>query len=80
MWSTKTLALRASAWSSIVARRGGAYRSQAVVDGTGLMGQLFRVGPWSAEVMLITDPEHAVPVQVVRNGFRIHRGGHGRWR
>ena len=39
--------------------RSGAYRSQAVVDGTGLMGQLYRVGPWSAEVMLITDPEHA---------------------
>ncbi|MEO8308598.1 MAG: rod shape-determining protein MreC [Pseudomonadota bacterium] len=57
--------------------RGGAYRSQAVVDGTGLMGQLFRVGPWSAEVMLITDPEHAVPVQVVRNGFRSIAVGSG---
>ena len=57
--------------------RGGAYRSQAVVDGTGLMGQLFRVGPWSAEVMLITDPEHAVPVQVVRNGFRSIAVGTG---
>jgi rod shape-determining protein MreC len=56
---------------------GGAYRSQAVVDGTGLMGQLFRVGPWSAEVMLITDPEHAVPVQVVRNGFRSIAVGTG---
>jgi rod shape-determining protein MreC len=57
--------------------RGGAYRSQAVIDGTGLMGQLYRVGPWSAEVMLITDPEHAVPVQVVRNGFRSIAVGSG---
>jgi rod shape-determining protein MreC len=57
--------------------RGGAYRSQAVVDGTGLVGQLYRVGPWSAEVMLITDPEHAVPVQVVRNGFRSIAVGSG---
>ncbi len=57
--------------------RDGAYRSQAVVDGTGLMGQLYRVGPWSAEVMLITDPEHAVPVQVVRNGFRSIAVGSG---
>jgi rod shape-determining protein MreC len=57
--------------------RGGAYRSQAVVDSTGLMGQLYRVGPWSAEVMLITDPEHAVPVQVVRNGFRSIAVGSG---
>ncbi|MEO6185719.1 MAG: rod shape-determining protein MreC, partial [Steroidobacteraceae bacterium] len=40
----------------------GLYRSQSVVDTNGLVGQLVRVGPWSAEVMLITDPEHAVPV------------------
>jgi rod shape-determining protein MreC len=57
--------------------RGGAYRSQAVVDGTGLMGQLYRVGPWSAEVMLITDREHAVPVEVVRNGYRSIAVGTG---
>jgi rod shape-determining protein MreC len=64
----------------LVVNRGkssGAYRSQAVVDGTGLMGQLYRVGPWSAEVMLITDPEHAVPVQVVRNGYRSIAVGTG---
>jgi rod shape-determining protein MreC len=57
--------------------RGAAYRSQAVVDSSGLMGQLVRVGPWSAEVMLITDPEHAVPVQVVRNGVRSIAVGTG---
>jgi rod shape-determining protein MreC len=50
--------------------RDGLYRSQAVVDASGLMGQIMRVGPWSAEVMLITDPEHAVPVEVVRSGVR----------
>ncbi len=32
------------------------FRSQSVVDATGVVGQLVRVGPWSAEVMLITDP------------------------
>ncbi|MBK6674065.1 MAG: hypothetical protein IPG49_11595 [Proteobacteria bacterium] len=36
--------------------RAGLYRSQAIVDATGLVGQLVRVGPWSAEVMLISDP------------------------
>lgn len=60
-----------------VGARGGAYRSQAVVDGTGLLGQLVRVGPWSAEVMLITDPDHAVPVEVARNGLRSIAVGTG---
>jgi rod shape-determining protein MreC len=46
------------------------YRSQPAVDEHGLLGQLVRVGPWSAEVMLITDPEHAVPVEIARNGLR----------
>jgi rod shape-determining protein MreC len=53
------------------------YRSQAIVDATGLMGQLVRVGPWSAEVMLITDPEHAVPVENVRSGIRTIAVGTG---
>jgi rod shape-determining protein MreC len=48
----------------------GLYRSQAIVDTDGLMGQLVRVGPWSAEVMLITDLAAAVPVTVVRTGQR----------
>jgi rod shape-determining protein MreC len=46
----------------------GLFRSQAVVDATGLVGQLVRVGPWSAEVMVITDPEAEVPVEFLRSG------------
>ena len=42
----------------------------AVVDDTGLIGQVTRVFPWTAEVALITDKEQAVPVQVVRSGLR----------
>lgn len=53
------------------------FRGQAVVDTTGLMGQTIRVGPWSAEVMLITDPEHAVPVEFVRTGLRTIAVGTG---
>jgi rod shape-determining protein MreC len=53
------------------------YRSQTIVDAGGLMGQIIRVGPWSAEVMLITDPEHAVPVEIVRNGLRSIAVGTG---
>jgi rod shape-determining protein MreC len=55
----------------------GLFRSQAVIDATGLVGQLVRVGPWSAEIMLITDPEHAVPVEVSRSGVRTIAVGTG---
>jgi rod shape-determining protein MreC len=57
--------------------RNGLYRSQAIVGSAGLMGQLVRVGPWSAEVMLITDIEAAVPVSIVRNGLRTVAVGTG---
>lgn len=42
----------------------------AVVDDTGLVGQVTRAFPWTAEISLITDREQVVPVQVVRNGLR----------
>jgi rod shape-determining protein MreC len=58
-------------------RRAGAFQGQAVVDARGLLGQLARVGPWSAELILITDPEHAVPVQIARNGLRSIAVGAG---
>jgi len=57
--------------------RAGLYRSQAVVDAYGLVGQLVRVGPWSSEVMLISDPGHAVPVEILRNGVRTVAEGTG---
>jgi rod shape-determining protein MreC len=41
------------------------------------VGQTLHVGPWSAEVILITDPEHAVPVQIERNGLRTIAVGAG---
>lgn len=55
----------------------GLYRSQPLIDGHGVVGQLVRVGPWSSEVLLITDPEAAVPVEVVRNGVRSIAVGMG---
>jgi rod shape-determining protein MreC len=41
-----------------------------VADEAGVVGQVTRVHPLVSEVTLITDPDHAVPVQVVRNGLR----------
>ena len=53
------------------------FKAQAVVDSNGLLGQTTRVGPWSTEVILITDPEHAVPVQIQRTGLRTIAVGAG---
>jgi len=57
--------------------RDGVHLNQAVVDGNGIVGQVSSVGPWSAEVILITDPQHALPVQVQRNQLRTIAVGSG---
>lgn len=56
----------------------GLFRSQTIIDSRGLVGQLAQVGPWSSEVMLITDPEAAVSVEIVRSGVRTLAMGTGR--
>lgn len=55
----------------------GVFRAQAVLDDRGLIGQTTHVGPWSAEVILITDPAHAVPVRIERTGLRTIAVGAG---
>ena len=55
----------------------GVFKGQAVLDDKGLIGQTTHVGPWSAEVILITDPEHAVPVRIERTGLRTIAVGSG---
>ncbi|MDB6162378.1 MAG: Rod shape-determining protein MreC [Gammaproteobacteria bacterium] len=57
--------------------RNGVFKGQAVLDDKGLLGQTTHVGPWSAEVILITDPEHAVPVQIERTALRTIAVGTG---
>jgi rod shape-determining protein MreC len=57
--------------------RDGVSLNQAVVDGTGILGQVSRLGPWSAEIILVTDPEHAIPVQITRNNLRSIAVGSG---
>ncbi len=53
----------------------GVFRGQAVMDNYGLLGQTIRVGPWSSEVILISDPEHAVPVEIARTGVHTTATG-----
>ncbi len=41
-----------------------------VLDETGVVGQVTRVFPLTAEVTLLTDKDQTIPVQVMRNGLR----------
>ena len=43
---------------------------EAVIDADGVVGQVTRVYPSMAEVTLVTDKDHAVPVKVQRSGVR----------
>jgi len=51
---------------------------QNVIDANGLLGQVIAVTPMYANVLLLTDPSHAVPVAVARNGVRLVVYGEGR--
>lgn len=50
--------------------REGVFVGQPVLDAYGLLGQVVEVQPLTSWVLLITDPQHATPVQVNRNGVR----------
>lgn len=50
--------------------RHGVYGGQAVIDDRGVIGQVIEVMPFNSSVMLITDPGHAMPVQIQRTGLR----------
>jgi len=57
----------------VIVNKGTQHRvvaGQAVVDESGLIGQITRTYPLQSEATLITDKNQAVPVQVVRNGLR----------
>ncbi|MBB3227750.1 rod shape-determining protein MreC [Luteibacter sp. Sphag1AF] len=43
---------------------------QVVIDARGVMGQVVDVMPTTSVAMLITDPNHAIPVTVERTGLR----------
>ncbi len=55
----------------------GVQPGQVVMDDKGIVGQITRVFPWLSEVTLITEKDHAVPVQVLRNGLRSIAFGAG---
>jgi len=53
------------------------YRGQPVLDAAGVLGQVVAVSPITSTAMLITDPSHALPVAVNRNGLRAIAIGTG---
>jgi len=55
----------------------GIFVGQAVLDGGGVFGQVARVEQLTSEVILVSDPAHAIPVQVNRNGLRTIAVGTG---
>ncbi len=55
----------------------GIGEGNAVIDAGGVVGQVVRVFPLTAEVALLTDSNHAIPVQVERNGLRAVLFGAG---
>jgi rod shape-determining protein MreC len=57
--------------------RFGVHAQQPVLDTNGIVGQVFRALPFSSEIMLITDVNHAIPVQVNRNGLLTIAVGSG---
>jgi rod shape-determining protein MreC len=60
-----------------VGRSYGVFKGQTVIDDAGVIGQTTHVGPWSSEIILITDQEHAIPVEVERTGVRTIAQGVG---
>jgi rod shape-determining protein MreC len=57
--------------------RDGVFVGQAVLDSGGVFGQVARVGQLTAEVILVSDATHAIPVQINRNGLRTIAVGTG---
>lgn len=57
--------------------RDGVFNGQAMIDADGVVGQIIETGLLSAQGVLISDPDHALPVEVNRNGLRTIAVGTG---
>lgn len=55
----------------------GVYEGQTIVDANGVVGQIIEAGVLSSQGILISDPDHALPVEVNRNGLRTIAVGTG---
>ena len=55
----------------------GVAEGQAVIDSGGVFGQVVETTPYTSRVLLITDPAHSIPVEVVRTNVRTIAAGGG---
>ncbi len=55
----------------------GIHAGQVIVDTDGVMGQILYTNFLTSEAILISDADHALPVQINRNGLRIILLGSG---
>ena len=63
-----------------VGSREGVYDGQAIVDASGVVGQVISAGLTTSQAILISDPDHALPVVVNRNGLRTVAFGTGEYK
>ena len=54
------------------------FAGQPLLDSEGIIGQVIQVSPFSSTAMLITDPSHAIPIQLNSTGQRAIASGTGR--
>lgn len=57
--------------------RDGVYRGQAIVDAGGVLGQIVQVNPGTSVGLLVTDPDHGIPVEINRTGLQAIALGQG---
>ena len=60
-----------------IGSRDSVYDGQALVDANGVVGQVVETGAVTAQAILISDADHALPVEVNRNGLRTIARGTG---
>ena len=60
-----------------IGQRDGIYDGQAIIDANGVIGQVLETGLTTSQAILISDPSHALPVEVNRNGLRTIAFGTG---
>ncbi len=61
-----------------VGTQDGVMDGQALVDANGVVGQVIEAGLMTSQAMLISDTDHALPVEVNRNGLRTIVVGTGK--
>jgi len=53
------------------------YAGQTALNEEGIIGQIINVHPLTSSIMLITDPNHAIPIEINRTGLRTIAVGNG---